>query len=159
MRGFFIMVVLAQDTDEEDSEEESDKGATDDFVDPMSDALLEAGKLVFGNIQLLDEHIQVPTLITEVHADTGRVIDDDEGEDGRERKGTGVDAFVVGDTGQERDHERGVSTRHVTVSKGVLDVKPVLVRVERKLDELGDDTDGDRNQEDQIGLQIFHRNI
>lgn len=148
MRGFFIMVVLAQDTDEKDSEEESDKGTTDDLVDPMSDALLEAGKLVFGDIQLLDEHIQVPTLVSEVHADTGGVIDDDESEDGRERKGPGVDTLVVGDTGQERDHERGVSTRHVTVSKGVFDVKPVLVRVERKLDELGDDADRDRNQED-----------
>lgn len=59
-----------------------------------------------------------------------------------------MDAFVVGDTGQERDHERGVGARHVTVSKGVLDVKPVLVRVECKLDELGDDTDRNWNQED-----------
>lgn len=41
-----------------------------------------------------------------------------------------------------------MSTRHVTVGKGVLDVESVLVRVERKLDELGDDADRDWNQED-----------
>lgn len=39
-----------------------------------------------------------------------------------------------------------MGARHVTVGKGVLDVKTVLVGVECKLDELSDDADGNRNE-------------
>lgn len=123
----------------------------------MPHSLLKTRKIILVEIELVDEHIQVSSLITEIHTDTGSVIDNDKGKNGRKSEGAGMNAFEIGDASQERNHKTRVGAWHVTVGKGIFNVKSVLVGVERKLDELSDDTNRDRDEENQVRLYEFHR--
>lgn len=116
----------------------------------MTNSLLEAGKIALIEIELVDEHVEVAALVAKVHADSSGIIDNDKGEDSRERKGTGVNALEVGNASQKRYYERRMGTGHVTVGKCILDIKSVFVGVESKFDELSQNADGNGNQEYEV---------
>lgn len=127
----------------------------------MADALLEAGEfaLIDFTAELIDEHVQVAALITEDHADTERVIDDDEGESGRHREDARVHTLVVSDGGEEGDGEGGVRARHVSVREGVAPVETVLHGVEDELHDLNEERDDDRHEEHRGLMKEVHRII
>ncbi len=55
----------------------------------MADAFLEMWELtlVYFPAKLVDQHVEVASLVAEYHPDTESVIDDDEGEADRDREG------------------------------------------------------------------------
>lgn len=55
---------LSEDVDEKKSEEESDESATNNFTDPVTDTFLETGKIVLIEIELVNEHIEIASLIS-----------------------------------------------------------------------------------------------
>ncbi len=116
----------------------------------MADTLFESWEALPFDIQLINKHIEVAPLVAQVHANTGSVIDDDEGEDRREGEGTGMDTFEVGDGCEERDHEAGMSARHVAMGERVLDVESVFVGVESEFDDLREHADGNRDEKHEV---------
>lgn len=158
-RLFTFFVLLGQYSNEKQCKKEPDKRSSDDLADAVANSFFEARKIVLVEIELIDEHVQIATLITEIHANTGGIINNDECENSREGKGSGMDALKVGNTSQKGHHKAGVSAWHVTMGKGVFDVKSVLVGIEGKFDELSQNSDGDRNEKHEVGLYEFHRNM
>ena len=67
---------------EEKGGDEADESADDDFAHAVSHALFETWKLGLVDIELLDEHIEVPALVAEVHTDARGIVDEDECERG-----------------------------------------------------------------------------
>ncbi len=55
---------LSEDIDEKKSEEEPNKSATNNFTDPVTDTFLETGKIVLIEIELVNEHIEIASLIS-----------------------------------------------------------------------------------------------
>ena len=115
----------------------------------MADTLFQSRKLTFINFifQLVDEHIEVSTLITEYHSDTERVIDDDEGESGCDGEDTRVHSFIVTDGSKECDCESGVRARHVPMSESIAPVEAMLDGVDDELDDLHKERDENRDEE------------
>ena len=142
--------LLSDEDDEDPGEEESEDATDDDFARAMSHALLEAGEfgLIDFTAELIDEHVEVATLIAENHADTERVIDDDEGESGRHREDAGMDTLIVSDRGEEGDGEGGVRARHVPMGEGIAPVEAVLHGIDDEFEDLYEERDDDRDKED-----------
>ena len=122
----------------------------------MTDPLFEAGKFLLIDVELFDEHIEITALVAEIHTDAGGVIDDNEGQDGRERESASVKSLIISDGGEERYDEGGMGARHVAVREDVFRLPTVLQGVENEFDDLGDDADANRNDEYEIGLYGIH---
>ena len=155
---FFKCRVSGQDSNEKKGQEESDKGATDNLANSVTNPFFEAGEIILVEIELIDEHIQVSPLVSEIHAYAGSVINNDKGQDGRKGERPGMNTFEVGDAGQKGDDETGMSTGHMPMGKSVFDIKSVFVSIKNKLDELSEYPNCDRDEKDQVGLYKFHRN-
>lgn len=155
---FFEYWVLANEEDRNPGEEKAKDTTDDHFARTVTDALFETREFAFVNFafELAYEHIEVATLITEDHADTECVVDDDEGEAGGDSENTGVDTLVVTDGGEERDGEGGMGARHVAVRESIAPVEAMLDRVDGKFDDLNEEGDDDRNKEDGELLKEIH---
>lgn len=68
-----------EEHNENHGETEAKKSARDYFTRTMTDALFEVWKFafVYFSAELIDQHIEISPLITEYHADTESIIDDD----------------------------------------------------------------------------------
>lgn len=125
---YFLNLQLSDKNDEDPGEEKSEDTADDNFARAMSDALLETRELAFVDfiLQLVDEHIEIASLIAQDHTDTERIVDDDEGEAGGDGEDTGSHSFVVTDRGEESNGEGGVRARHMSMGEDVTPVEAVL---------------------------------
>lgn len=119
----------------------------------MSDTLFEAGELVFLDAELFNEHIEVASLVTEVHPDTRRVVDDDERQHRGKGECAGCYAFIVGHGNQERNDKTRVGARHMTVRESVFYIEAVFETVEREFDDLREDPYRDRYEKYEIRLE------
>lgn len=141
---------------EEERGDKADDAADDDFAHAMSHALLETGKLALVEVEPFDEHIEVATLVAEVHADTGSIVHEDEGECGGNGKRSGADALVPSDADGERYRERGVCRGHMPVCEHVLRLPPVFYREDDEFHRLSAEADDERDEDDEIGAKRFH---
>ena len=78
-----------EESDDDYRETEAEDGSGYDFTRPVADAFLEMWKLalVYFSAELVDQHVEIASLVTEYHPDTQSVIDDDKGETDRDREG------------------------------------------------------------------------
>jgi len=68
-----------------------------------------------------------------------------------------MDTFVVGNTGEERYYERGVSARHVTMSECIFDIESVLVGIQGEFERLRQNANSNRDEKHEVWLKRFHR--
>ncbi len=108
-------------------------------------------------MELLNEHIEIASLVTEVHSESHGVIDHEKGESYSDSKRTGTDSFVVSNRGEKRNRERCVGTGHMTVSDEVFPLPTMPETKEYKLDKLRHETYRNRDDEDGVFLdEVLH---
>ena len=61
----------------------------------MADSFLQAGEFFLVHGELVNKHIEISSLIAEIHPEPERVIDDDERENASKSKDTVVCPFIV----------------------------------------------------------------
>lgn len=144
----------AEESDQDRCQAEAEDSPDYDFAGPVADAFLEMWELtlVYFPAELVDQHVEVASLVAEYHPDTERVIDDDEGEADRDRESAGIHAFEVADGSEERDRKSGMGARHVTMGEYVFRFPAVAQREEDELDDLRKKTDENREKEDKMRL-------
>lgn len=155
--GFSVRNTALENAGEEEGRDETDQAADDDFAYAVPDTFLEAGELGPVHVELLDEHVEISALVAEIHPDAGGIIDKNEGECGRDGKGTGADALIIADARGKGDGERGMCRRHMSVREHVFRLPAMLHRKYDELDRLGPDAYRKRNQEDEVGVESVHR--
>lgn len=141
---------------EKKGSKQSDDAADDDLAHTMPDALLEARKFAFVEVESFDEHVEVAALVAEVHADAGGVVHEDEGERCGYGEGAGADPFVPTDADGKRDGERGVGRGHVPVREHIFRLPSMFEREDGELDRLGPEADDEREHDDEIGMSDIH---
>lgn len=119
----------------------------------MTHPLFEAREFSGGKFEGLDESVQVATLVAKIHAESNGVIDNEESNRDRDRKGTGADTLVVADRSEKGDSESRMGAWHVAVSRDVFELPAVLHAVHDKLRDLCDDTHDDWDEENSVLLE------
>ena len=144
----------AEESDQDRCQAEAEDSPDYDFAGPVADAFLEMWELtlVYFSAELVDQHVEVASLVAEYHPDTQSVIDDDEGEADRDRESAGIHAFEVADGSEERDRKSGMGARHVTMGEYVFRFPTVAQREEDEFDDLRKKTDENREKEDKMRL-------
>ncbi len=157
-RGKYLLLGREQ-SDKYRGTEEAEQGASDNLARAMADTLLEMGEFGWIDLvaQLIDEHVEIASLIPEYHADAERVVDDDKGEDDGDGEGRRMQTVEMADRDQERDRQRGVGARHMPVREKIARLPSVLHGEEDEFGDLGEQADDDREEEDEVRLEKFHK--
>ena len=152
MGSFFVRNRLRKKIDEQEGEDEADQGAANDLADTMTYAFFEARKfrLVYCATELLHEHIEIASLISENHPDTDGIIDDEKREEHADGERPRVQSFEVSDRYHHGNSEGSMHARHMAVGEEVFRLPPVLQGKEQELDDLRDKSDRYRDEENEI---------
>lgn len=89
--------------DKDHCQAEAEDSSDHDLACPVTDTFFEMWEfaLIYFSMKLIDQHIEVASLVAEYHPDAEGVIDDDEGESDGDREGSRVHALEVTDGGEK----------------------------------------------------------
>lgn len=118
----------------------------------MPDSFFETGKFVFVYRQLLDEPVEIASLISEVYPQAYGIVNNDDCENRGESENSRSGSLIISERGQNRDDEAGMETRHMAVGEKIFPLDPVLPR---KNDELHGEQNSADDQRHNYHVVIF----
>lgn len=120
----------------------------------MANSFFQAGILLDVQMQVLHQHVQIASLIAQIHSDSQGIIQDDH----RQTQGNGESAtgqtFQIANGDDHGNGEGAVRRGHVTVGEKIFPLEAVLDHKNDEFGGLGDDADDHWHKRNQKSVQV-----
>lgn len=140
---------------EEEGEEDAADGADRDFFRPVSDTFLEARELLFVEVEMAGDAVDIFRLMADMSSKLERIRNNDSGHDKRNGECGGIISLEKPHGRDERSDIGGVGARHMAVQERVVaDILPTVFSDEiEELDDFGheESSEGDEKKRDRLG--------
>jgi len=122
----------------------------------VPNSLFEPRELSFVHRELVDEHIEISSLIAEIHPKAHGIINNQKGKNEGEGENSGSGSFIISDRSQRGNHKSGMGARHMSMRKKVFKFKSVFFCENNKFQGLCEKPDNQGNDNHVVTLEIQH---
>jgi hypothetical protein len=120
----------------------------------MSNSLFEPREFSFIHRKFVDEHIEISSLVAKIHPQTEGVVDNNESKNESQGENSRIHSLEIGNGSECGSNKGGVGAGHMAVRKKISPFPAVFQRIKKKLQGLGEESDSDGNNNDDVVFPV-----
>jgi len=145
---------LSQKIEQGEREEGAIEKADNDFGSAVADSFFQTGVFFDVQMQILHQHIQIATLVAQIHSYSQGVVQNDHRQSQGDGESSAGQTFQITDGDDHRNGKSAVGGRHMAVSEKIFPLEAVFGHKNDKLGGLRDDTHDNRYKRNKQGIEI-----